>query len=172
MDSDRRSGEALKVVDVRGLRQVSAVAATSGRRRANENLHPDLGDPVQRFLNAVEPGSYVRPHRHPEADRWELFLALEGEAAVLVFDRVGRVLERVVIAKDGDIRGVEVSAGVWHALAALRPGTVLFEVKPGPYRPLVDKDFAPWAPPEGDPTCGPLVDWYVRAVPGDTPPTR
>lgn len=26
----------------------------------------------------------------------------------------------------------------------------LFEVKPGPYRPLAEGDFAPWAPPGAD----------------------
>ncbi len=27
--------------------------------------------------------------------------------------------------------------------------TVLFEVKPGPFDPKTDKEFAPWAPAEG-----------------------
>ena len=31
------------------------------------------------------------------------------------------------------------------------PDTVIFEVKPGPYDAATDKEFAPWAPPEGDP---------------------
>ena len=33
----------------------------------------------------------------------------------------------------------------------LEPDTVVFEVKPGPYQPTSDKDFAPWAPAEGGP---------------------
>ncbi len=169
--ADGLQAGALKVIDAPGLREVSARAAASDRLRANRNLHPQLEDPVQRFLNAVEPGSYVRPHRHPGRGRWELFLALAGGAAVLLFDVEGVVLERVELESEGRTRGVEVPAGAWHALVALRPGTVLFEVKPGPYQPLADKDFAPWAPEEGKPTCRIFVEWYLGAVPGDEPPT-
>jgi cupin fold WbuC family metalloprotein len=104
---------------------------------------------VQRFINVFQPGSYVRPHRHEE-QRWELFLLLEGEAAALVFDEGGRVTEHAVLRRDG-VRAVEVPGAVWHTLFALAPDTVMFEVKPGPYRALTDKDFAPWAPPEGTP---------------------
>jgi hypothetical protein len=49
---------------------------------------------------------------------------------------------------------------------------VLFEVKPGPYEPLNDKDFATWAPAEGDPAAAAFVDWYRRAMPGERPPGR
>ena len=40
-------------------------ALSSPRKRTHYNLHDDLGDPVQRLCVAMEPGSYVRPHRHP-----------------------------------------------------------------------------------------------------------
>jgi hypothetical protein len=66
---------------------------------------------------------------------------------------------------------------------------VLFEVKPGPYeqladgiearaaghgrpgRGLTDKDFALWAPAEGDARCAAFERWYCAARPGDRPPT-
>jgi hypothetical protein len=38
--------------------------------------------------------------------------------------------------------------GVWHTFFALEPGTVIFEVKPGPYEMATDKEFALWAPAE------------------------
>jgi len=34
---------------------------------------------------------------------------------------------------------------------ALRPDSVLFEVKSGPFDPLQAKEFAPWAPAEDSP---------------------
>ena len=78
----------LNLVGCELVGELSARAAASPRRRANHNLHPELADPVQRFLNAMEPGTYVRPHRHmaPEP-KWELFVVLDGE--VVVHDAAG-----------------------------------------------------------------------------------
>ena len=142
-------------LDAAILEDTTAKARSRARGRCNHNLHPTLEDPVQRFLNVLQPGSYVRPHRH-EAHRWELFLLLEGEAAAVVFDDRGEVTERLVLRRGG-ARAVEVAGGVWHTLFALAPDTTLFEVKPGPYTPLSDKDFAPWAPLEGTPEAASLL---------------
>ena len=42
--------------------------------------------------------------------------------------------------------GVDLRAGVWHTFVILKPDTVVYEVKSGPFAPTSDKDFAPWAP--------------------------
>lgn len=158
----------LKVVDSGDLGRLSGAAAASLRGRANFNLHPELADPVQRFLNAIEPGSYVRPHRHALAEgRWELFVILSGAVAVLVFNDDARVVERVELDAAGGTLAVEIPPGVWHALTALKPGSVMFEFKPGPYSPLSDKDFAAWAPAEGDPAAAQWVERYRRVVVGE-----
>lgn len=85
----------MKAIDCDLLQRLSAQAVDSDRRRANYNFHPEPADGVQRFCNAIEPGSYVRPHRHPAAGRWEFVLAL---------------------------RGAEIPGGTWHTLAAREPG--------------------------------------------------
>ena len=46
--------------------------------------------------------------------------------------------------------GIDIAPGVWHTIAVLTPHAVCYEVKPGPYSAANDKDFAPWAPREGD----------------------
>jgi cupin fold WbuC family metalloprotein len=155
-------------VDQERIGHLALRAASSPRLRANDNLHPELGDPIQRFLNAVEPGSYVRPHRHSPG-RWEFFLALAGGAALLTFNEEGCVLERVELSGGGPVRGLEVPPGIWHTLVALEGGTVLFELKPGPYAPTADKDFAPWAPAEGEPACPAFAAWFAAAERGDGP---
>ncbi len=160
----------VKILSSDDLSLLSARAASSRRRRANENIHSTLEDAIQRFCNAVEPGSYVRPHRHRGAGRWELFLILAGRAAILVFDERGTVCDRVELSAGGGALAVEIPPDTWHALAALEPGTVLFELKPGPYRPLSDKDFAAWAPAEGEAGAGSLAQWYRDARPGDRAP--
>ena len=46
-------------------------------------------------------------------------------------------------------RGIDLRPGLWHSIAALTPVAVCYEVKPGPWDPATDKEFAPWAPEEG-----------------------
>lgn len=159
----------MKIVDTEILSDLSDKAKASARGRANFNLHPELADPVQRFLNAIEPGSYVRPHRHltPEA-KWELFVVLSGAVVVLILDEAGTVLERTELDAAGANRVLEIPGGAWHTLAATRPGTVLFECKQGPYSALDDKDFAHWAPLEGAPGAAELLQRYLAASVGDS----
>ncbi len=151
------------------LANLSVQASVSPRRRKNFNLHPSPDDPVQRLCNAFEPGTYVQPHRHTQADRWELFVALRGAAAVLLFDEEGKVLDRLELDAEGQVRGVEVPPNTWHTIVSLKSGTVLFEVKPGPYVKTSDKEFAFWAPPEGDPRCAQVEKLYQRAQKGNLP---
>ena len=61
---------------------------------------------------------------------------------------------------------IEVPAGTWHTVVVLEPGTVLFEFKQGPYAPLSDKDFARWAPAEGDPGAAAMLQRFEDAAPG------
>jgi cupin fold WbuC family metalloprotein len=157
----------MRYLDRSGLTELSAEAAAAERLRRNRNLHAGPEDPVQRMLNAFEPGTYVRPHRHGEPPKWELFVALQGRAAVLQLDAAGTVTERAELAPGGALPGVEVPAGTWHTLVSLEAGTVLLEVKPGPFAPLADKDFAPWAPAEGEAGALELESRLRRAGPGD-----
>ncbi|MGZ5161185.1 MAG: WbuC family cupin fold metalloprotein, partial [Burkholderiales bacterium] len=49
--------------------------------------------------------------------------------------------------------------GVFHSLVSLESGSVFFEAKAGPYNPQSDKEWAPWAPPEGHDDA---PDYFVR----------
>lgn len=159
----------MKVIDQETLSRLSTDAAARPRRRANWNLHPTLDDPIQRFFNAMEPGTYVRPHRHDEAHRWECFFAIRGAAVVVTFSDDGVLLDRVVIASDGGNLGLEIPPRAWHALACLQPGTILLELKPGPYEPLTHKDFAGWAPEEGNASCPAFEQWFREGHLGSGP---
>ena len=54
----------------------AALAAPRGRR--NHNFHRDETALCHRLLNAVEPGSYIRPHRHADSDKDEALIVLRG----------------------------------------------------------------------------------------------
>jgi cupin fold WbuC family metalloprotein len=130
---------------------VAAAAADSPRRRRNHNFHAPA-DRVQRFLNVLQPGTYVRPHRHRRerpGEGFECFLVLQGEVGLLLLDGGGRVLGRERISAGGPLFGIELAEGVIHTLVALSADAVLMEIKQGPYEPSADKDFLAGFPLEG-----------------------
>ena len=138
------------------LTRLSDEARVSPRRRRNRNLH-EMGDAVHRLFNAIEPGSYVRPHRHLSPPKAETMVVVSGRLGLLVFDEGGTVRETAVLEPGGETFGVEVPAGAWHSFVSLAPGTVVFEAKEGPYVPPGGADAAPWAPEEGVPEASKLV---------------
>lgn len=128
---------------------VTDEAKRSQRLRKNYNFHTDYADPVNRMLNAFEPGTYVRPHKHESPDKCEVFLVLHGRALAVQFNDRGEIVEHAILDNDSGIYGVEFAPRVWHTIVSLAEGTVLYEIKPGPYAPLDDKNFASWAPRDG-----------------------
>lgn len=59
-------------------------------------------------------------------------------------------MARRILAPGGDPFGVHIPAGEFHTFVSLESGTVFFESKAGPYRPLSPEEKAPWAPGEGN----------------------
>ena len=141
----------MTLIDLGLCRQLSQRAEENPRLRQNLNFHTDLAAPSQRLLNALEPGTYVRPHRHSTPPRAETFIALQGQLALCLFNDSGGLQEVVVMGPGTGVFGVDVKPGVWHSVICLQSGTVFFETKDGPYRPIDDKDWPDWAPAEGTP---------------------
>jgi cupin fold WbuC family metalloprotein len=141
----------LAALDTQRFTAVAEQARRSPRLRRTSNLHRHE-EPVQRFLNVLQPGTYVRPHRHlretPGAG-FECFVVLQGALGLLLLDEAGRVLECHRLEANGPLRGIELAEGQVHTLVALRDDTVMFEIKQGPYQPSADKDFLPQFPREG-----------------------
>ncbi len=135
------------------LDEVSQKAQGRERKRQNFNFHPELSDPLQRMLNAIEPGTYVHPHKHENPDKVEAFVVLRGKLAVIEYDDAGEITDYSILSVESGNYGVEIPARKYHSLIALEEGTVVYEVKNGPYAALDDKNFAPWAPAEGAPGC-------------------
>lgn len=156
----------MRVMDALTLAELKAAAAAAPRRRSHATLHDDPADPVQRVVIALQPDTYVRPHRHGDGV-WEVFALLDGALAVLSFDADGTVQQRVELRPGGD-RIVQLPPGAWHSIVALAPQTLALEVKPGPYRPTTDKDFAAWAPAEGEAGAAAMVRRFESAGEGDT----
>ena len=139
------------VLDAPLLTAKAAHAAENPRRREIHRLHRDDSSSLHRMLNAVQSGTYVRPHRHLHPPKAESFVLLTGRCGFAVFDDDGILPDSGLILLDAAQGSValDIRPGAWHALVCMAPNTVLFEAKPGPYAPHQDKDFAPWAPQEG-----------------------
>ena len=121
----------------------------SPRQRIIQPLHKTSDAQLHRMLNAMQPGSYIQPHRHLFPPKAESVIVLRGAIYVFIFASDG-IIDAIHIIKAGSINlGIDSEPGVFHTIAAIEEDTVLFEVKPGPYNQADDKDFAPWAPPEG-----------------------
>jgi len=140
----------MKRIDNQLLNEVSARAKVSPRLRMNYNFHERLDDPVNRLLNAMEPGTYLRPHRHSTPPKDEIFLVLRGEVMLFVFGEDGNITEKLLLNPLKGTYGAELIAGTWHGLMVLEPDTVLYEIKKGPFSPLVPEDFASWSPEVDD----------------------
>ena len=81
----------MKIITHNVLDQLSREAAGSDRLRKNLNMHDDYADACQRLFNAMEPGTYIRPHRHTDPPKPECFMAVRGKMALIVFDDRGEV---------------------------------------------------------------------------------
>lgn len=139
------------IIDQALLDAVSLEAGVSPRRRKNRNFHTHDADPAHRLLNAIEPGSYVAPHRHLDPHKDETMIVLRGRLGMVFFDEAGQVTQTAVLAAQGAACGVNIPHGVYHTVLACQPGTVFFEAKAGPYVPLGEAERAPWAPGENEP---------------------
>ena len=104
---------------------------------------------VQRLLNFLQPGTYIRPHRHSCPHATESLCLLDGELEFLVFSEDGEIRERISLTPDNPL--IDFEPGLWHGMIVKHADTVIFEIKIGPYNPDTDKEFASWAPEEDSP---------------------
>jgi len=149
------------------LDQLKGAAASTQRRRANLNVHAELDANVQRLFIATQPDTYMRPHRHAEAHKWEFFIVLEGKIDLLVFDDAGALLQRIEMSGE-QTRAVEVPPGTWHAYVCMQANTLAMEIKEGAYIPTREQDFAAWSPAENTDRAAEYVERMRLAQVGDS----
>ncbi len=75
------------------LDELTATAKAGDRLRKNHNFHEHYDEVCQRLLNAIEPGSYIRPHRHLSPPKPETFVALRGRMVLVTFEEDGTIGE-------------------------------------------------------------------------------
>ena len=127
------------LIDDHLLDEVTERAKASERLRMNYNLHDSLEAKAQRLLNALEPGTLLPVHRHRHTA--ETYIVLRGCIRVLFYNDEGVLTDAFRVSGPDGVYGVHIPAGQWHTLEVLESGTVIFEVKDGPYMPLGPEDI-------------------------------
>lgn len=145
----------MKIFDQLYFDNLSKRAKANSRLRQHSNIHESYQDLCQRMVNALEPNSYIPPHRHFTIPKNELMVALRGKMALVIFDASGAVTEVLKLGCDlasgESAAAVELEPDTWHTVVAFESGCILLEVKAGPFDPSQPKDIASWAPEEGTP---------------------
>ena len=121
----------MKVINGQLIQEVIEQAKRSPRLRMNYNFHQSLDDKCHRFLNALEVGTQVPIHHHVTKD--ETFILLKGKVCVNIYDDNADVVDSVVLCLEEGHIGVDIPKNTWHNVECLESGSVIFEVKEGPF---------------------------------------
>ena len=130
----------LMKIDDKLLDSLTKQAKSSERLRMNMDLRNSPADTSQRMLNAIEPGSEVPIHRHCTTS--ETVVVLRGRLIEEFYDDLEcRCTDAIELSADGPVRALNIPAGQWHTVRVLESGTVIMEVKDGPYIPTSPTDI-------------------------------
>jgi cupin fold WbuC family metalloprotein len=147
-------------------------AKQNSRKREILALQRGNADTLQRMINAIEPGSYVQPHRHHAPPKAESVVLLAGSIGFVPFhdDGTPDYASCVLLDRTRGSIALDCRESIWHTFFALEPNTVVFESKSGPFDPSTDKEFAPWAPAEGSPEASAYLEQLVANFQKNLPP--
>lgn len=115
-------------------------AKVSPRLRMNMDLRNSVEDQSQRMLNAIEPGSPLPIHRHRKSS--ETVVCLRGRLVEEFYDDLEKICtESIELSPNGPVVALNIPIGQWHTARALESGTVILEMKEGPYEPTGPGDI-------------------------------
>lgn len=119
--------------------ELTAAAKASPRLRMNRDLRNSPEDQSQRMLNAIEPGSPLPIHRHRKSS--ETVVCLRGHLRELFYNEKGEKTEKIDLVPGSDCVALNIPIGQWHTVEVLESGTVIMEIKDGPYEPTGPEDI-------------------------------
>lgn len=134
-----------------------AMSRETPRKRMLQRLHKSLDASTHRMFNALQPGTYVTPHRHLHPTKSETILVISGSLLFVRFTEDGDIDSHILLQPGTEVFGVDVAPHVFHTYVALKADTLIFEVKDGPYDRDSDKDIPAWAPTEGSAEAEPYL---------------
>lgn len=120
------------------LDSITEQAKKSSRLRMHYNLHESLDAKAQRLFVALEPGTPLPIHRHRGTNETQMIV--RGHIKALFYNDNREVIEEYDLNPAEGRYGVHIPAGTWHTLEVLESGSVILEVKDGPYIPSAPED--------------------------------
>ena len=128
------------IINQQFLDHLTKQAKASPRLRMNFDLRNSDKDQSQRMLNAIEPGSPIPIHRHQKSS--ETVVCLRGRLVWEFYDEQEKICtETIELSPNGSVVALNVPKGQWHTVKALESGSVILEVKEGPYEPQSPSDI-------------------------------
>ena len=88
------------------------------------------------MLNAIEPGTKLPIHRHPDSS--VTIVCIRGHFEEHLYDDTCRLTATIDMRPGGTV--LNLPAGQWHSLTSLESGTVLLECQDGKWEPLREED--------------------------------
>ncbi|MDD5193390.1 MAG: WbuC family cupin fold metalloprotein [Candidatus Nanoarchaeia archaeon] len=147
------------LIDETKLLELIIESRSSPRKRASYSpTSPDYCG-LQFLANAIQPESYIPPHKHPSGEIW---IPLSGSIDLIIFDEEGRLTE-VKRLNDKKTRVLEVPEKTYHTGIATEPDSVFGNLNIGPYSPD-NKIQAPFAPIERDPASAQYLERLKREI--------
>ena len=128
----------MKILDKNLLDTITDQAQESPRLRMNCNLNDSLEAKAQRLFNALEPGTVLPIHRHRHTA--ETYILVRGKMKVEYYNQNKELTDTEILDPAEGKYGLHVPAGQWHTVIPLESGTMVFEVKDGPYMPFQPED--------------------------------
>lgn len=157
----------IKQINEDVLNELFEIAQRGPRKRSHKIYHEGDDASVQRFVVALTEGTYLRPHIHPQKNKWEMIIALSGRIGVIIFSEDGIVSEKIELDADSTNKFIEIPSGTWHTLFPITKRALMMEIKEGPYIPFNPNNFAAWSPKEGDEIVNSILLWFENAKVGE-----
>lgn len=122
------------IIDQELIERLYEQAEKDPRKHVNYDMRTSPEDGSQRMLNAMQPGTEVAVHRHPNSN--ENIFAITGRLDVILLeeDSTGELKESIrhhLSPAEGQY-GCTVPQGTWHTVEVKEP-SVIFEAKDGKY---------------------------------------
>ncbi len=140
-----------------------AASHASPRKRIVFPIQRSQDAPVQRMINFLQPGTYIRPHVHSGEGATETIHVLRGKILFVHFSKSGEILDKMILCAEDPAPLIDIQPGLWHSFLPLTDNTAVLEIKKGPYSPTHDKDFAPWAPVESHPDASGYMQRLIQS---------
>lgn len=126
------------ILNIKFLDTLTEEAKKNPRLRMNYNLHESAKSKAQRLFNGLEPSTAIPIHRH--VNTAETYILIRGRLTVTLYDDNKNVTEVSELDLSAGNFGVHIPKNTWHSVDVKESGTVIFEVKDGPYTPLTPEN--------------------------------